>query len=100
MERTSPVQYPELAPYAIYGGLAVPLFFIISGFVIAISMEGKSARQFAFGRFIRLYPTFWICLLLTALTLYSWGAADQHYSLGTFLANLTMIPHLLHQSFE
>ncbi len=44
MEGTSPVQYPELAPYAIYGGLAVPLFFIISGFVIAISMEGKSAR--------------------------------------------------------
>ena len=99
MERTSPVQYPELAPYAIYGGLAVPLFFIISGFVIAISMDGKSARQFAFGRFVRLYPTFWICLLLTALTLYSWGAADHQYSLGTFLANLTMIPHLLHQPY-
>lgn len=99
MERSSPVQYPELAAWAVYGGLAVPLFFIISGFVISISMEGKTAGQFAFGRFMRLYPTFWICLLLTALTLYSWGAAEHQYSLRTFLANLTMVPHLFHQPY-
>lgn len=99
MERNSPVHFPELAPWAVYGGLAVPLFFIISGFVIAVSMQGKTAGQFAFGRFIRLYPTFWICLLLTALTLYSWGAEEHQFTLHGFLANLTMIPHLLHQPY-
>ena len=38
-------------------------------------------------------------MLLTALTLYAWGAAEHQYSLRTFLANLTMVPHLFHQPY-
>jgi len=43
-----------------YGNLGVQLFFIISGFVIMGSLNKKSTKDFATGRFLRLYPIFWI----------------------------------------
>src|ERR1700690_3582716 len=53
-----------------YGNLGVQLFFIISGFVIVESLRGKTLREFATGRFIRLFPLFWIlCSLTYILTL-------------------------------
>lgn len=49
-----------------FGRLGVELFFIISGFVILMSIENsKSKINFLINRFIRLYPTYWICLTLT-----------------------------------
>lgn len=49
-----------------YGWLGVPFFFILSGFVITLTIErSSSALQFLKKRFVRLYPTFWICLLIT-----------------------------------
>ena len=46
--------YPEVAGYALYGYLGVNLFFLISGFVIAWSAEGRAWEQFALARFVRL----------------------------------------------
>ena len=43
--------YPEAAPFAIYGYLGVNLFFLISGFVIAWSAQGRSWESFAVARF-------------------------------------------------
>ena len=77
-----------------YGDLGVPLFFMISGFVILWSAEGKSLRQFAVSRGRRLYPTFWICLCIATVAELSLG---KHVSPQRFLANLTMAPALLHQ---
>jgi peptidoglycan/LPS O-acetylase OafA/YrhL len=53
------------------GQLAVDLFFILSGFVIAHAYEGKlaygmSLRRFARARLIRLYPTFLLAVLMMA----------------------------------
>lgn len=48
-----------------YGNFGVPLFFIISGFVISQSVAHKSVKGFAIGRFIRLYPLFWVACSLT-----------------------------------
>ncbi len=51
--------------------LAVPFFFVISGFCIAhsaaSSSKPSSAGSFAFRRFIRIYPPFWICLAIHAI---------------------------------
>ena len=113
LEHSSPAQYPEIAGWASYGCLAVPLFFIISGFVITRSMQGKTAFQFAWGRFIRLYPTFWICAIFTFAGMHFAGPSigwdgrvfdpmnwwqDSH-QFRTLLANLTMMPRHLHQPF-
>src|ERR1700693_5963546 len=41
------ISLPALVPLAKYGSLGVQLFFVISGFVIAYSAEGRSAIGFA-----------------------------------------------------
>ncbi len=75
-------------PFSRFGYLGVELFFMISGFVILMSAQGRSPRDFAVSRFVRLYPTFWLAVALTALAMMAAGAAPP---VGTVLANLTML---------
>ncbi len=49
-----------------FGWLGVELFFMISGFVIFWSALGRTAGEFLVSRASRLYPSFWICLSVTA----------------------------------
>jgi peptidoglycan/LPS O-acetylase OafA/YrhL len=65
----------SVAPYTLVAGyLAVDLFFVLSGFVIAGSYEGRltagslSSRRFLWVRLVRLYPLY---ILGTALGLLS-----------------------------
>ncbi len=80
------------SPAAGYGYLGVPLFFMISGFVILMTARGATLRSFVAARVVRLYPAFWICCTLTVcITL----IVDPHMpALGwaTYLANMTMFP--------
>ncbi|MBM4222124.1 MAG: acyltransferase, partial [Gammaproteobacteria bacterium] len=87
------------AHIARYGYLGVELFFIISGFVILWSAQGKSATAFAVSRFARLYPTFWAAMLLTSACYLLLGPhapqmSGQELSLHRLLANATMMPQL------
>jgi peptidoglycan/LPS O-acetylase OafA/YrhL len=79
--------------HASYGGMGVYLFFVISGFVIAYSAEGRSAFVFAASRFARLYPTYVLAMTITALVL----ALSGGVSISQYVANLLMFPKLLHQ---
>jgi peptidoglycan/LPS O-acetylase OafA/YrhL len=81
-----------------YGYLGVELFFLISGFVVAASAQGKTARQFAVGRAVRLYPTFWLAVGLTAGVALAIGEPRMRVTAGQVLANLTMLPGLFGQS--
>lgn len=49
-----------------FGWLGVQLFFMISGFVIFWSALGRSAGEFVLSRASRLYPSYWVCLGITA----------------------------------
>lgn len=55
-----------IAPFVSSGWVGVPVFFILSGFVIAFSAEGRPVKQFVIGRASRLYPAVWICAPITA----------------------------------
>lgn len=56
-----------------YGYFGVQLFFAISGFVIALSLERcHSIAEFAVRRFARLWPTMLLCSLLTSAVLAIW----------------------------
>lgn len=60
---------PLIAYIASFGHLGVPMFFVISGYVITYSAEShrrgnKSSLTFLKNRFKRIYPTFWASLLL------------------------------------
>jgi peptidoglycan/LPS O-acetylase OafA/YrhL len=80
-----------------FGYMGVNLFFMISGFVILWSSQGRRASEFVVSRIARLYPSFWVCMLLSALVL-TLGGAD-HFSIRTIAANLTMVPNLLRQPY-
>lgn len=53
-----------------YGYLGVDAFFMISGYVVLMSSMHKSPKYFLISRVVRLYPSFWICCLLTFVILY------------------------------
>jgi peptidoglycan/LPS O-acetylase OafA/YrhL len=58
-------QILETNNIAMYGYIGVDWFFIISGFVIAWTAEGRTALQFALARFTRIYPALLTCMTLT-----------------------------------
>lgn len=57
---------PHLTHVTVYGFLGVELFFLISGFVIGMSSWNRSLGDFFTSRVSRLYPAYWICILITA----------------------------------
>ena len=79
------------------GFYGVALFFIISGFVIFMTVNKvKSASEFVFKRFIRLYPTFWVCLIITFLGVNFWNLLPKmETSWHDALLNLTMFYRIL-----
>src|ERR1035437_1461429 len=74
--------------YFIFGLTGVELFFIISGFVIFLTLEKtKSWNGFVINRLSRLYPTYWFCVFFTFTLFFCTG--EQH-SIARLIANLTM----------
>jgi peptidoglycan/LPS O-acetylase OafA/YrhL len=90
------VVIPSL-PRALYwlldGHLAVA-FFIISGFVIFLTLARcEAVVDFAIARFIRLYPAFFASVTLTFLTyqVFTPSPPKSAVNAGAYLANLAMI---------
>jgi peptidoglycan/LPS O-acetylase OafA/YrhL len=73
------------------GHYGVELFFIISGFVILMTLErSRTWRDFAFSRISRLYPAYWAAVTFTVVV--AWvGRKPHRLWLGGFLTNLTML---------
>lgn len=90
---------PDLLKFTKFGVTGVDLFFIISGFVITMSLDRiQFGYQFVINRFSRLYPTYWTAVIFTfgiiCLNKYCFGA-DPQAPLPThdFLYNLTMFQY-------
>ncbi|WP_245642213.1 acyltransferase family protein [Nonomuraea candida] len=88
--------FPALAPIAGLGILGVELFFIISGFVILMSVWGRGLGAFARSRLVRLYPAYWLSLAAIAAVYGLTGAKalDPKLSPGEYLLNATMFQRL------
>lgn len=84
------VALPYLSSFAMYGYLGVPAFFVISGFVIAYSAEGRTAGEFAIARISRIYPTFVLCMTITALGILMVGGEFFQVSFARWAANLAI----------
>lgn len=79
------------------GDYAVYLFFMISGFVIFMTLErALAASDFVVSRFSRLYPAYWASMAVTAAFVYSVGLKGQQIELWELLVNLTMFQQAFH----
>ena len=58
---------PIIGELVARGNLGVPIFFIISGFIIIESAKKLGARDFIFARFIRLFPALLISMILVLI---------------------------------
>lgn len=91
--------FAVLSEFSRYGYLGVPLFFMISGFVILWTAQGRSPKQFMVARALRLYPTFWISVGITTLFILCFSKSSDWPTVTSFLANLTMAPGYLGHDF-
>jgi len=79
-----------------WGHYGVDLFFMLSGFVILMTLcRTANGLKFAWGRFTRLYPTYWAAAALTFVVVSICGLPGQDVSWGEALVNLTMVQALL-----
>lgn len=77
-----------------YGFLGLHLFFMISGFVIFMTLEKtKAIRDFVISRFSRLFPTYWVAISLTLLLTWIIAAPFQKgiYTFPQIAVNYTML---------
>jgi len=81
-----------LQSLSIYGQLGVEFFFLISGYVIFYSALNRSAGDFLAARATRLFPTFWVCMTITAICIWLWGSSTMLLYKSQYLAHLTMLP--------
>ena len=80
-------------PLADVGYLGVYLFFIVSGFVIAMSLtRSKSIGEFALNRVIRLWPALIICGTITFALTSFFGPDQLRRSPLEYLISLTFVP--------
>jgi peptidoglycan/LPS O-acetylase OafA/YrhL len=94
------VGFPELAPVAMWGDVGLFVFFAISGFVIAMSAQNRSAYDFAAGRFARLWPTFVLCASITALVLLAWPVPGiARPTLAQWAAQFVIVSRIFGQPF-
>lgn len=78
------------------GNYGVHLFFLISGFVIFMTLERtRSAMDFVVSRFSRLFPAYWAVLAITAAVVYTIGMPIQRIQSADLAANLSMLQEVL-----
>lgn len=82
--------WPHYKRVAQIGNAGVVLFFLCSGYVIAISLDRLSFRAFWVRRFLRLYPLYWISLALVLIL----GLSATREP-GAILVNITMLQALV-----
>lgn len=78
------------------GDLGVVFFFMLSGFVIFMTLERtRHALDFVVARFSRLYPAYWAAIALTFVVVWLHGLPGQEVTWKEAILNLTMIQRLL-----
>jgi peptidoglycan/LPS O-acetylase OafA/YrhL len=97
------ILYPGRIPLSVDlgpGHFGVELFFIISGFVILMTIERKKTlREFAISRTARLMPAFLAALVIaTTIRILSPVPVLDTPTVLQFVANLTMAPSLFGQT--
>ena len=74
------------------GNYGVRLFFVISGFVIFMSLEKTTkSMDFVVSRFSRLFPTYWAAICITFVVTHLLGLPGRLVGIGTAFGNVPML---------
>lgn len=77
--------------------MGVAVFFLISGFVIPLSLQGTDTRAYLLKRFLRIFPTYWIALLIGVGALFVsaafWSKTVTHTEVD-YLSNMFLLANL------
>ncbi|XVJ68841.1 MAG: acyltransferase [Rhizobacter sp.] len=74
------------------GHFGVNLFFMISGFVIFMTLERtKKPMDFVVSRFSRLFPAYWVAVAVTFGVVLALGLPGKEVGWSQALANLSMV---------
>jgi peptidoglycan/LPS O-acetylase OafA/YrhL len=87
----------------IYHFPGVPIFFTISGFLISYSLERNrfQLKQYFKNRAFRIFPALWVCTLLTAILLFSFGkVTDLKDFFVWFFAQITFFQFFASNSLK
>jgi peptidoglycan/LPS O-acetylase OafA/YrhL len=80
-----------------YGANGVNLFFIISGFVIFMTLNAtRRVGDFLVSRGSRLYPAFWVAVSLSAAVMALAPLPGRAVALPQYLINLSMLQEFIH----
>jgi len=74
-----------------YNYLAVNLFFLISGYVILLTAQNRTLKQFFVSRFLRLYPAYWLACTLSFLVSYFLLQDIFQPTVSRYISNMTML---------
>jgi peptidoglycan/LPS O-acetylase OafA/YrhL len=75
-----------------YGWAGVELFFVISGFVIIMTLKrSRSVLEFALQRFARLWPAMFVSATITAIVINSIGPVDWKVSWFDYVTSIFFI---------
>lgn len=83
--------FPWLGFMAGVGAVGVEIFFVISGFVIAMSTATAAATDFLRHRILRILPALWICGLI-ALAARAIAGEDAALLLESYLRSALLFP--------
>jgi peptidoglycan/LPS O-acetylase OafA/YrhL len=73
----APGEVDVLGRWAAYGAMGVPLFFVISGFVVLMTAWGRDVPQFVASRVGRLFPAYWAAVVIAAVIAFiAWPAGS------------------------
>lgn len=85
-------RFPELLGITAIGWIGVPIFFAISGFVIAYSAEGSTPERFLRSRLLRLIPGVWVCATISFLLALAFLPEPSGNLTLTYLRTLVLFP--------
>ena len=75
-----------------FGRYGVHLFFMLSGFVIFMTLERtENAAWFGLARAFRLLPALWVGIVMTFLSVHALGPDDRTVPFTTALMNFTLL---------
>jgi peptidoglycan/LPS O-acetylase OafA/YrhL len=78
--------------WAKYGWVGVQVFFVISGIVIAASVDGKTWWDYSRSRILRLYPGVWLCTGISMLCIIGSHQSDASTWLNLWIRSSVIFP--------